>query len=94
MKLSFAFVSFAVATVGASSSSLRKKSAARKPSSLETKVVLKGVAGEPTQKDLDFISKAFVASYNDVHWEVGHLLAGDAAAKFQGCVFFLNGRLG
>jgi len=33
---------------------------------------------------MDFIGKALVASYNNVHWEVGHYMTGDHAVDFMG----------
>mmetsp|Transcript_54804 Transcript_54804/g.61307 ORF Transcript_54804/g.61307 Transcript_54804/m.61307 type:complete len:120 (-) Transcript_54804:3216-3575(-) len=51
---------------------------------LGTEVILKGTEGEPTSEDMDFIGKALVASYNNVHWEVGHYLSGEHAVDFMG----------
>ena len=51
---------------------------------LGAEVVLKGTHGEPTSEDMDFIGKALVASYNNVHWEVGHFLTGEHAVTFKG----------
>ena len=51
---------------------------------LGAEVVLKGTYGEPTSEDMDFIGKALVASYNNVHWEVGHFLTGEHAVAFKG----------
>jgi len=44
---------------------------------LDAEVILKGTTGEPTVEDMNFIGKALVASYNNVHWEVGHYMTGD-----------------
>jgi hypothetical protein len=79
MKLSFALVSFAAVTVNATS--LRQSGGS---SALETKVSLKGVSGEPSKADLDFLGKALVASYNNVHWEAGHFLTGEHSTEFVG----------
>ena len=51
---------------------------------LGAEVVLKGTHGEPTSEDMDFIGKALVASYNNVHWEVGHFLTGEHTVDFKG----------
>ena len=51
---------------------------------LGTEVILKGTEGEPTSEDMDFIGKALVASYNNVHWEVGHFMTGEHAVDFMG----------
>merc|ERR1712238_7060 len=51
---------------------------------LGTEVILKGTEGEPTSEDMDFIGKALVASYNNVHWEVGHYMTGEHAVDFMG----------
>jgi hypothetical protein len=38
---------------------------------------MKGVVGDPSTEDLNLLGKALVASYNDVHWELGyHFLSG------------------
>eukprot|EP00535_Pseudo-nitzschia_heimii_P008812 CAMPEP_0197183980 /NCGR_PEP_ID=MMETSP1423-20130617/8912_1 /TAXON_ID=476441 /ORGANISM="Pseudo-nitzschia heimii, Strain UNC1101" /LENGTH=79 /DNA_ID=CAMNT_0042634671 /DNA_START=33 /DNA_END=269 /DNA_ORIENTATION=+ len=41
---------------------------------LSSEVILEGIVGEPTAEDMEFIGKALVASYNDVHWEVDHYM--------------------
>ena len=51
---------------------------------LGTEVILKGTEGEPTSEDMDFIGKALVASYNNIHWEVGHYMTGEHAVDFIG----------
>ncbi|KAG7341632.1 hypothetical protein IV203_023585 [Nitzschia inconspicua] len=53
-------------------------------STITTNVALKGVSGEASKQDLDFIGKALVASYNDVHWEAGHFLTGEHSTEFVG----------
>jgi hypothetical protein len=72
MKLTFATLSFASV---ASAASLRSQ-ANGSHSFLTTNVALKGVNGKASEKDMEFIGKALVASYNNVHWEAGHFLAG------------------
>ena len=71
MKISIAAISFVSAV---SASSFRGQ--ADKHSVLTTNVALKGVSGKASEKDMEFIGKALVASYNDVHWEAGHFLGG------------------
>jgi hypothetical protein len=39
---------------------------------LESRVTMKGVVGDPSTEDLNLLGKALVASYNDVHWELGY----------------------
>jgi len=52
---------------------------------IDTEVFLTGTQGEPTQEDMDFIGKALIASYNNVHWEVGHYMKGDHDVDFGMC---------
>ena len=89
MKLSIASIAlFAVAT---NATSLRKPSGnGRTSSMLQSKVVLKGLSAEPSEADKDFIGKALVASYNNVHWEVGHFLTGEHTTEFVGdnCMYW------
>lgn len=53
-------------------------------STITTNVALKGVSGKASEQDLDFIGKALVASYNDVHWEAGHFMTGEHSTEFVG----------
>ena len=96
MKFSIATLSLAVASVKATSFNLRsqqKAAAARQVIDndrlLDSEVILKGTKGTPTAEDLEFIGKALVASYNDVHWEVGHYMTGSHAVDFKGPDSFL-----
>ena len=82
MQLSLAVLSLAVATV--QGSSLRTPANNNNGKILDSEVILKGTVGEPTAEDMDFIGKALVASYNNVHWEVGHFMTGDHAVDFKG----------
>ena len=50
---------------------------------LNSQIVLGGTSGEPSQEDSDFLARALVASYNNVHWEVGHYMTGVDSAAFQ-----------
>ena len=90
MKLSIFAFSFAVASVKGSSS-LRATANINSGSDkiLNSEIVLKGTIGDPTAEDMDFIGKALVASYNNVHWEVGHFMTGDHAVDFKGADGFL-----
>ena len=56
---------------------------------LASKVILKGAAGELAAEDMEFIRKALVASYNNVHWEAGHYMTGSHAVDFKGPNSFL-----
>jgi hypothetical protein len=50
---------------------------------IDSTLILKGVAGDATSKeDLAIIAKAFVSAYNDVHWDANHYLA-DAEIPFS-----------
>jgi hypothetical protein len=43
---------------------------------IDSTLILKGVAGDATSKDeLAIIANAFVSAYNDVHWDANHYLA-------------------
>jgi hypothetical protein len=64
----------ALATLGDATISLRGGSKKSDHSALESRVTMKGVVGEPSAEDLNLLGKALVASYNDVHWELGHYL--------------------
>jgi hypothetical protein len=50
-------------------------------------VALKGVSGDASKQDFDFIGKALVASYNDVHWEAGHFMTGEYSREFVGQLY-------
>jgi len=77
MKLSLAVLSLAFASVQGSSLRLQKAVASNNNGKLlDSEVILKGTIGEPTAEDMEFIGKALVASYNDVHWEAGHYMTG------------------
>jgi Na+/proline symporter len=66
-------------------SAVSLRSQAKAPSSIiTTNVALKGVSGEASKQDLDFIGKALVASYNDVHWQAGHFMTGEHSTEFVG----------
>jgi hypothetical protein len=64
----------ALATLGDATISLRGGSKKSDHSALESRVTMKGVIGEPSAEDLNLLGKALVASYNDVHWELGYYL--------------------
>ena len=68
----------ALAALGDATTSLRGGSKRSDDhSALESRVTMKGVIGEPSAEDLKLLGKALVASYNDVHWELGYsLLSG------------------
>jgi hypothetical protein len=64
---------------------------------LDSTLILKGVAGDATTKDeLALIAKAYVSAYNDVHFESGRYLsdaeipfsAGTPMANFPICRYF------
>ena len=52
---------------------------------IDTEVFLGRTKGEPTQEDMDFIGKALVASYNNVHWEAGYYMKGEHDVDFGMC---------
>ena len=52
--------------------------------SLETKVKLEGVNGEPSSIDLNILGRALVSSYNDLHWEAGRYLSTGHSAELVG----------
>ena len=91
MKLSLATLSLAFAAANASSLRLQKAVAdslneANKVNHkhLYSNILLQGTTGEPTEDDLEFVGKALIASYNDVHWEVGHFMSNtDASVDFS-----------
>eukprot|EP00535_Pseudo-nitzschia_heimii_P012686 CAMPEP_0197195966 /NCGR_PEP_ID=MMETSP1423-20130617/32104_1 /TAXON_ID=476441 /ORGANISM="Pseudo-nitzschia heimii, Strain UNC1101" /LENGTH=468 /DNA_ID=CAMNT_0042649729 /DNA_START=100 /DNA_END=1507 /DNA_ORIENTATION=+ len=94
MKLTIANLILAVAaSVDGASLRLQKasadKSAINYGKILSSEVVLEGTVGEPTAEDMEFIGKALVASYNDVHWEVDHYMTGAHAVDFKGPEGFL-----
>jgi len=97
MKFTITTLFLAVATSVDASSNLRfqkqKAMAVSKTTNygkiLDSEVVLEGTVGEPTAEDTEFIGKALVASYNDVHWEVDHFLTGTHAVDFRGAEGFL-----
>ena len=81
MKLTLAALSLAAASVEGSSF-LRFNNKNSEHNVLASEIVLQGTVGEPSAEDIDFIGQALIASYNDVHWEVGHYLTGDHAVNF------------
>eukprot|EP00536_Pseudo-nitzschia_multiseries_P003621 jgi/Psemu1/284534/fgenesh1_pg.56_\ len=87
MKFSFAILSLALASV--QGASLRAPANNNNGQVLDSEVILKGTVGEPTAEDMEFIGKALVASYNNVHWEVGHYMTGSHAVDFKGPDSFL-----
>ena len=89
MKLSIAALSLTTAVTSVQGSMLRMNKQVvnninNAGTVLGTEVILKGTEGEPTSEDMDFIGKALVASYNNVHWEVGHYMNGEHAVDFMG----------
>lgn len=82
MKFTLATLSLAFATADAASLRVQKAVADMAQEAndqvnfkhLSSKIVLQGTTGEPTKEDLAFIGKALVSSYNDVHWEAGHVM--------------------
>eukprot|EP00531_Pseudo-nitzschia_arenysensis_P015560 CAMPEP_0116133100 /NCGR_PEP_ID=MMETSP0329-20121206/9921_1 /TAXON_ID=697910 /ORGANISM="Pseudo-nitzschia arenysensis, Strain B593" /LENGTH=347 /DNA_ID=CAMNT_0003627699 /DNA_START=275 /DNA_END=1318 /DNA_ORIENTATION=- len=82
MKLALATLSLVFAAANAASlrvqkavaDSLNETNEAINKKHLNSKIVLQGTTGEPTTEDMEFIGKALVSSYNDVHWEVGHFM--------------------
>jgi hypothetical protein len=51
-------------------------SASNNVATIDSTLILKGVAGDATSKEeLAIIAKAFVSAYNDVHWDANHYLA-------------------
>ena len=94
MKFSIATLSLAFASAQAASFNLRSQQKAARPvvnndRLLDSEVILKGTTGNPSAEDLEFIGKALVASYNDVHWEVGHYMTGSHAVDYKGPDSFL-----
>jgi hypothetical protein len=56
---------------------------AEQMATMDSTLILKGVAGDATTKDeLALIAKAYVSAYNDVHWESGHYMS-DAEIPFS-----------
>eukprot|EP00532_Pseudo-nitzschia_australis_P015667 CAMPEP_0168247670 /NCGR_PEP_ID=MMETSP0141_2-20121125/1034_1 /TAXON_ID=44445 /ORGANISM="Pseudo-nitzschia australis, Strain 10249 10 AB" /LENGTH=538 /DNA_ID=CAMNT_0008183497 /DNA_START=216 /DNA_END=1833 /DNA_ORIENTATION=+ len=88
MNFSLAILSF-FATASVQGASLRAVANNNNGKILDSEVILKGTVGEPTTEDMEFIGKAFVASYNNVHWEVGHYMTGSHAVDFKGPDSFL-----
>jgi len=90
MKLSIAVLILALASAQGTSS-LRAAVANNDNSDriLGSEVILQGTVGEPTAEDMEFIGKALVSSYNNVHWEAGHFMTGDHAVDFKGPDSFL-----
>jgi isocitrate dehydrogenase len=86
MKISIVVLSLVASTVSASS--LRKSESNTK--NIQSKVILKGIGADPTDADMDFIGKALIASYNNIHWEVGHFMTGDHSTEFVGnnCMYW------
>ena len=90
MKLSIAIFSLALVSVqGTSLRAVANNSNSNNDKVLESEVILKGTVGEPTAEDMEFIGKALVASYNNVHWEAGHFMTGNHAVEFKGPDSFL-----
>lgn len=89
MKLSIATLALTMTIVQVQGSMLRINKQASKNNSegtiLDTEIFLQGTHGEPTQEDMNFIGKALVASYNNVHWEVGHYMTGEHDVDFIMC---------
>ena len=86
MKLSIAALSLTTVVTLVQGSMLRmnKQVTNNAGTVLGTEVIIKGAVGEPTAENMDFIGKALVASYNNVHWEVGHFMTGEHAVDFMG----------
>ena len=84
MKLTLATLSLAFAAANAASLRVQNAVADKvqegndqaNQKHLSSKIVLQGTTGEPTKEDMEFIGKALVSSYNDVHWEAGHFMNG------------------
>jgi hypothetical protein len=94
MKLSIAIFSLALASVQGTSlravaNNSNNSNSNNNDKVLESEIILKGTIGEPTAEDMEFIGKALVASYNSVHWEVGHFMTGNHAVDFKGPDSFL-----
>eukprot|EP00536_Pseudo-nitzschia_multiseries_P007911 jgi/Psemu1/19047/gm1.19047_g len=94
MKFYLATLSLALASASVKATSLRAAVADNSNNNnnakiLDSEVILKGTVGEPTAEDMEFIGKALVASYNNVHWEVGHYMTGSHAVDFKGPDSFL-----
>ena len=90
MKISVAILSLALAS-SANAVSLRASVGNNNNNEkiLDSEVILKGTIGEPTAEDMEFIGKALVASYNNVHWQAGHFMTGDHSVSFSGPDSFL-----
>ena len=85
MKFSISALALAVASVQGSSLRVNKAVTANNNGKmLDSEVILKGTIGEPTAEYMEFIGKALVASYNNVHWEAGHFMTRDHAVDFKG----------
>jgi hypothetical protein len=85
MKFSIALIALVPATMAASLRSQAAGSYGKSSISTLTSIVaLKGVTGDATTDDMDFIGKALITSYNDVHWEAGHVLNGQHTTVFVG----------
>lgn len=82
MKLALTTLSLVFAAANAASlrvqkavaDSLNESNDAVNKKHLTSKIVLQGTTGEPATEDKEFIGKALVSSYNDVHWEAGHFM--------------------
>jgi hypothetical protein len=94
MKLSIATIAFFVGVVSASNNNNNNNKSLRasnngketvvESSDMQASVILGGVKGEPSAADLDVIGKAFVATYNDAHWEADHAMLGNHATESVG----------
>ena len=86
MKLSIATLALTIASVQGSMLRINKQAVNNiEGTIIDTEVFLEGTKGEPTQEDMDFIGKALVASYNNVHWEAGYYMKGEHDVDFGMC---------
>lgn len=88
MKFSITPLALVFASAQASSLRLNKEIVGQNAKVIGSEVVLEGVVGEPTADDMKFIGQALVASYNNVHWEAGHFMAGVTGVDFNGAGVF------
>ena len=86
MKLSIAALTLTIASVQGSMLRINKQAVNNiEGTIIDTEVFLGRTKGEPTQEDMDFIGKALVASYNNVHWEAGYYMKGEHDVTFGMC---------
>ena len=86
MKLSTAALTLTIASVQGSMLRINKQAVNNiEGTIIDTEVFLGQAKGEPTQEDMDFIGKALVASYNNVHWEAGYFMKGEHDVTFGMC---------